>query len=98
MRGPLIISPSTAAYRAEVEITVDTYRDGQTAAQVRAAIQSRMAGFCLRGGGRHSGPWRTAGGWDIADAGSHRYAGATWSARVYSAARIVDRLSNAEAE
>lgn len=83
-----------AAYVATVDVTVDTYRDGQTAAEVRALIQSAMGRLYLRSGGRHSGPWRTVGGWDIADAGTHRYAEATWSARVYSAPRILDRLGN----
>ena len=90
--GDYLGADGAPAYAASVDVTVDTYRSGQTAAQVRASIQSAMGRFYLRSGGRHSGPWRTVGGWDIADAGTHRYAGIAFSARVYSAARIIDRL------
>ncbi len=80
-------------YLARVAVTVETFRDPGDAAQVREAIQRFFRGFHLGTSDLQSGPWRTlAGGWDIADAGRHRYAGIVFRSRVYSAAAIRERL------
>ena len=79
-------------YNAEVEVQVSTYRSASIAAETRGRVQQWMRGFRLRGD-RHSGSWRSSGGWDIADDGEHRFAGCVWSARVYSRFTLLDRLN-----
>ena len=79
-------------YIASVEITVQTYRDPGDAAEARRLVQRFFRGFYIREADRHSGPWRTRGGWDIADRGRHRFAGITYRARVFSRDVILERL------
>ena len=83
---------SSPGYRAAVEVTVQTYRDPGVAADVRMIVQRFFRGLYIRSAERHSGPWQSTAGWDIADRGRHRYAGIEFSARVYSRALILERL------